>query len=85
MADYIKDLHAATFTDPTSCRIIHLILNSIRKKYNKHFNNIIIFYQCCDGTRRIIPQVGSGIKKIFGLLNQPKDKIYQLVDIFSSS
>ena len=42
MVHYIKDLHAAIFTGPTSCRKGHLILDSIGKEYNKHFKYIII-------------------------------------------
>ena len=42
MTNYIKELHAAIFTDPVDYRKNHLVLDLIEKEYNKHFDYIII-------------------------------------------
>ena len=42
MADYIKEPHTTIFTGQTGCGKTHLVLDLIEKKYNKHFDYIII-------------------------------------------
>ena len=42
MTNYIKELHAAIFTDPVDYGKNHLVLDFIEKEYNKHFDYIII-------------------------------------------
>ena len=42
MTGYIKKLHKSIFIDQTQCGKTHLVLESIDKEYNKHFDYIII-------------------------------------------
>ena len=42
MRGYIKEPHTAIFTGQTKCGKTHLVLEIIQKKYNKHFDYIVI-------------------------------------------
>ena len=44
MTGYIKEPHTSIFIGQTGCRKTHLVLELIEKKYNKHFDYIIIIY-----------------------------------------
>ena len=42
MTAYIKDLHTTIFTGPTGRGKAQIVLDLIKKEYNKHFDYIII-------------------------------------------
>ena len=42
MTGFIKDPHANIFTGQTGCGKNHLVLDLIKKEYNKHFDYIVV-------------------------------------------
>ena len=70
MTDYIKNPHAAMFTDPIGCGKSHLILDLIMKKYNKFLTTSSLSSQCLDGMRHIMSMVRSVMMTMFDLFNQ---------------
>ena len=54
------------FTGPTGCGKSHLLLELIKKEYNKHLTTLLLSAQHFDGIRYIILKAGSEMIR-FGL------------------
>ena len=78
MTEHIKKTHTAIFTGQTECGKTYLVLDLIEKKYNKHFDFIIII--CLTLRENSTYHAREWIKnndKI--LLIEPKDNPYQWI------
>ena len=76
--EYIKKPHTTIFTGQTGCEKTHLVLDLIKKKYKKHFDNIIvisptIWINSTYHTRDWI----KNDDRVW--LTEPKDNLYQWV------
>ena len=84
MTGYIEEPHTTIFTGPTGCEKTHLVLESIEKEYNKHFDYIIIICPTLPGNK--IDHTKDWIKnddKVW--LMEPRDRLYQWSEKLSRS
>ena len=78
MTGYIKEPHTTIFTGPTGCRKTYLVLDLIKKEYNKHFDYIIIICPTLrwNKTHRARERIKNGDKVS---LVEPKNRLYQWI------
>ena len=82
MTGYIKEPHTTTFTGPTGCEKIHLVLRLIEKDYKIHFDYIIIICPTLRWNKTYHSK--DWIKnddKVW--LVEPKDRLYQCIEKLS--
>ena len=82
MTDYIKEPHTTIFTGPTGCGKAHLVLDLTEKKYNKHFDYIIIICPTIQWNKTYNSK--DWIKndgKVW--LIEPNDRLYQWIETLS--
>ena len=82
MTGYVKEPHTTIFTCPTGCRKTHLVLRLIEKKYNKHFDYIIIVYPTLRWNKTCYAKdwIKNDDK---AWLAEPRDRLYQWVEKLS--